>query len=340
MLIQRISRQKCLRQAAAQFKKITWTSPTQARQLHHVPVLDHEAALRENGIPGLLSPGAFDMAWTEYQGSMIEKLSAITAGTTREHMSVHDITLETARDPLMANTFNYASMAWNNHFFFNGMFTDPNPDANRPLPNSTLHALLTRRFSSLDTLRAEFLSTARATFGPAFVWLVYHPITRKQNTQFSILTTYLAGSPHSGAHWRVQSEDMNTQNVGSARAQGLGEFSAAAMAARQQMGSTGAPGIAGSSANAGWWSQSEARGRKVALGGIDSTPLLCVNTWEHVWMWDWGVRNKGKFLEAWWDRIDWEKVSQRMSLPEPSRVGETQAGMDRVFDSEFGKRAA
>lgn len=36
-------------------------------------------------------------------------------------MSVHDIILETARDPLMANTFNYASMAWNNHFFFNGI---------------------------------------------------------------------------------------------------------------------------------------------------------------------------------------------------------------------------
>jgi superoxide dismutase, Fe-Mn family len=32
------------------------------------------------GVPGLLSPQGFDMAWTQYQGLMLEKLSSLTAG--------------------------------------------------------------------------------------------------------------------------------------------------------------------------------------------------------------------------------------------------------------------
>jgi Fe-Mn family superoxide dismutase len=32
------------------------------------------------GVPGLLSPAGFDMAWTQYQSLMLEKLSNLTAG--------------------------------------------------------------------------------------------------------------------------------------------------------------------------------------------------------------------------------------------------------------------
>lgn len=43
-------------------------------------------------------------------------------------------------------------------------------------------------------------------------------------------------------------------------------------------------------------------------GGADIVPVLCVNTWEHVWQWDWGVGGKDAFLRKWFDRIDWEIV--------------------------------
>ena len=34
-----------------------------------------------NGVPGLLSPAGFDIAWTQYQGLMVEKLNNLIAGT-------------------------------------------------------------------------------------------------------------------------------------------------------------------------------------------------------------------------------------------------------------------
>src|SRR5438034_8780394 len=50
--------------------------------------------------------------------------------------------------------------------------------------------------------------------------------------------------------------------------------------------------------------------RVLAPGGIDIHPILCVNTWEHVWLRDWGVGGKAGFLEAWWDKVNWEEVAQ------------------------------
>jgi hypothetical protein len=48
------------------------------RSLHNVPPLTHD--FRESGIPEFLSPAGFDMAWTQYQSLMVEKLNVLTAG--------------------------------------------------------------------------------------------------------------------------------------------------------------------------------------------------------------------------------------------------------------------
>jgi hypothetical protein len=47
------------------------------RSLHSVPPLTHNF---QEGVPGLLSPNGFDMAWTQYQNLMVEKLNVLTAG--------------------------------------------------------------------------------------------------------------------------------------------------------------------------------------------------------------------------------------------------------------------
>lgn len=47
------------------------------RSLHHVPPLTHDF---RNGITEFLSPEGFDIAWTQYQGLMVEKLNVLTAG--------------------------------------------------------------------------------------------------------------------------------------------------------------------------------------------------------------------------------------------------------------------
>ena len=40
-------------------------------------------------------------------------------------------------------------------------------------------------------------------------------------------------------------------------------------------------------------------------GSFSLEVLFGVNTWEHVWLRDYGVHGKEQFLGRWWDRIDW-----------------------------------
>lgn len=166
-------------------------------------------------------------------------------------------------------------MAFNNHFFFRGLSTDPNLVS---APSAELMPLITRSFTSLETLQETMLLTADAMFGPGFVWLVQNPDTRDQ--PLKILTTYIAGSPLAGAHNRKQAVDLNTESPES---------------------------YAGSFGNAA--KNKDAKPRK-ALGGVDVVPLLCVNTWEHVWLRDYGVAGKMRYLENWWGKIDWALVQQ------------------------------
>ena len=61
--------------------------------------------------------------------------------------------------------------------------------------------------------------------------------------------------------------------------------------------------------------------KKLAPGGQDLEVLMCVCTWEHVWLRDWGVGGKEDFLNAWWQAIDWEKVQEAIgSMDARSRV--------------------
>jgi Fe-Mn family superoxide dismutase len=205
-------------------------------------------------------------------------------GTELEDKDTKTIALLTAREPSQAPIFNYASMAHNNHFFFQGIAPQ-----GTPMP-ANLREELEAAFSSIETLRREFVITASAMFGPGFVWLVKTPA----GNDYRLLTTYLAGSPYPGAHWRAQPTDMNTLGSGGS--------------ARGFYGNKGP--ASGSSQN-------------LPPGGVNLQPLLCLNTWEHAWLMDWGVGvggNGGKmaFAEAWWDLIDWEKVAAKAGVTRPA----------------------
>jgi Fe-Mn family superoxide dismutase len=212
-----------------------------------------------------------------------QRLTVVVAGTPYENQEAKSLVIEFARDPTKAYAFNIASMAFNNHFFFRGLNAKPDVQSK---PSEDLTVQINKDFSSMDTLRETFLATAEAMFGPGFVWLV-----QTNDTTFGslrILPTYLAGSPLSGAHYRRQSHDLNTHNADSY--QELNRVGSFGAAARQQ------------------------QGPKKPLGGVDVVPLLCVNTWEHVWLQQYGVRGKREFLEAWWNRIDWDIVAQNATL--------------------------
>jgi len=203
-------------------------------------------------------------------------------------------------------------MAHNNHFFFSGL-----SPTETSIPED-LQRHLTTSFGSLATFRKTFLTHAAATFGPAFVWLVQthnpspnHPSVsgagrlgsefggaagRERQLHFRIVTTYLAGSPYPGAHWRGQGSDMNTQNLNGRTAE------------EYQRQTVVQNGFGGPGAQGGLAREAE------KFGGADIVPVMCVNTWEHVWMWDWGVQGKMPYLSKWWDRVDWSVVWGRCDV--------------------------
>lgn len=197
----------------------------------------------------------------------------------------------------MAYPWNLASMAFNNHFFFRGLNTDPNLTST---PSPELTPMINRSFTSLETLQETMLLTAEAMFGPGFVWLVQTPDAKEQ--PLKLLTTYIAGSPLSGAHYRKQPADMNTQNTES---------------------------YAGAFGPNAW--QKENKPKK-ALGGVDVIPLLCVNTWEHVWLHDYGIGGKMRFLENWWNKIDWAQVQQN-TLIESKQSQSAGQGFRQFYSS-------
>ena len=60
---------------------------------------------------------------------------------------------------------------------------------------------------------------------------------------------------------------------------------------------------------------------KIAYGGADLDILLGVNTWQHVWLMDWGVGGKKEFLEGWWNAVDWDVVEFNMQSNTTSKEG-------------------
>ena len=176
----------------------------------------------------------------------------------------------------MAFLFNYASMAHNNQLFFEGLAL-----ATRRLEDyKSLHDSLVKTFGSIETLKDTMLETAAAMFGPGFVWLVWSrgQYQAPETVGWRILTTYLAGTPYAEASQRAQDKDMNTEP-----------------AVQNTVGSFGPNSLSGR------------KERRTGLGGTLVEPMLCVNTWEHVYMTDYGF-DKRAYLEAWWKSIDWEKV--------------------------------
>lgn len=130
-------------------------------------------------------------------------------------------------------------------------------------------------------------------FGPGFVWLVKRnsgPTLGGQS--LAILNTYIAGSPYPRAHFRQQSQDWNTATTKITNRMSTAE-------------------IASFSHQAGNFGSHSIYNANLAPGGVEVEVLLGVCTWEHVWLLDHGFDGKRKYLEAVWNRIDWNVVNSR-----------------------------
>ncbi|KAL2259899.1 hypothetical protein VTK26DRAFT_6268 [Humicola hyalothermophila] len=281
----------------AQSPLLSFAQQSRSRHsLHPLRYVDDNFS--QTGIPDFMSPTAFNIAWTQYQSHLITRLNALTAGGEYENKHVKDILLLTARSPSGMDPviFNHASMMHNNEFFFKHLSLKE-----VPIPEP-LKGHLEKSFGSIETLRTEMAATAASMFGPGFVWLVKTSIPGMP-VAFKVLTTYLAGTPYPGAHWRRQDTDMNT-SVSSWQPDGV---------------AAGRSYLDRSAYGAGRPNTAAAKKVEFAPGGIDLHPVLCLNTWQHVWLWDYGfgTGDKGgkfEFAQKWWKRIDWDQVQKEANI--------------------------
>ena len=185
-------------------------------------------------------------------------------------------------------------MACNNHFFFSCL------SPKKTEPSATFKSDIEDSFSSYATLRTEMIETADAMFGPGFVWVVKD----QEVGSMKLLCTYLAGSPFPLAHYRSQQNDMATFTTKVSTADRFVK----GIEPANTVGAFGPHSAVG-------------RSNQRAPGGYNSYPILCINTWEHAYLRDYGVGGKRTYLENWWERIDWAVVAKTASVYGPERAG-------------------
>jgi Fe-Mn family superoxide dismutase len=110
-------------------------------------------------------------------------------------------------------------------------------------------------------------------FTGGFVWLVLvrdYTMRIREPAKIAILRTYGAGSPLTEAHFRRQPLEVS---------------------------------------NVPLHGHAKAIAESIKSATLDVTPLLCVSTWQHSYMTDYRIDGKDKFLEAWWEAINWDLVN-------------------------------
>lgn len=208
------------------------------------------------------------------------------SGTVDDGIPARDLAFKYAHDASHAAIFNYASMAGNNHFFFERL----HPTGTQP--SSSFLSDIKESFDSFETLKTEMIETADAMFGNGFVWLFKEDSTGL----LRVLCTYNAGSPWPQAHYRLQNRDMATEyaQLGRNRAE------------QQRLSIVN--NRAGKFGN-----HSRPPGQPVTpFGALVGGPILCVGVWQHMYLRDYGVGigQKRRYLENWWNQIDWGMVEQ------------------------------
>ncbi|KAI5204757.1 manganese and iron superoxide dismutase [Aureobasidium subglaciale] len=258
-----------------------------SRSLHEVPNLLYKEEFENNGVAGFLAPKSFDTAYNQNMAHLIERLNTATAGTEYETATTKQLILSMARNPTYAAVFAAASMAHNTHFFFDSL--SPSLETNQLEQYPQLQEALIKSFGSIKVLRNTMLSMANSMTGPGFTWLIQakkHSSSAAGNTsslpEYRLLNTYNAGTPYPEAMLRQQSVDQS--------------------------------GTAGYTGSAGSFGSSSSRARdspKIPPGTELITPILCVSTWEHCYLPEYGVAGKKQYLKEWWKSINWNAVDNR-----------------------------
>lgn len=313
MMIQRSS---CGRLASA----LRW-SPSQSatgmrRTLHSVADLKNVDV--SQGIPGLYSAKGLSAAWTEVQAHSVKELnSAIQARSNEggnaelENLSVVNlVALSKAFSTFDSRIAYHAGQIYNNEFQMAGLLSESkgpnsfnkNDSASRNDDVKRVEYTESRNATIDISTTVQYNSVADALKGDEESML-HRLILRQFESEVSfreLFLTQAASTFSSGYTWLVHNNQdqklylMNTYGWGVPPL-----FSTRELNSLRNMKKDG--GVVTSGGNIG-----------TANDRLDSViPLLNVSVWQHAYLHDYGVFGKRKYLENFWNSINWKHVENR-----------------------------
>lgn len=262
-----------------------------------------ESLSQSNGLPGLLSPEGLKNAWFDRAELFVKKLNVLTAQT--DQLPLETIIHDSAKSLTKREIWNYASLLYNLKFSMSGLHECSSllptkatrkdllktPELslkyeNEPLStgNETLHQALIQSFGSIIEFRSLLLNSNKAISGDGFTWLVARKVKGLEISnsihfdKLFILNTYNAGSP------------FNANKVGYMK----------------QMESK----IDGTKSTDSY----KSAGDSLVYRDISYIPLLAIDSSPKVWLHDYGVFGKDKYLERVWEGINWDIVQSRLPI--------------------------
>lgn len=278
------------------------------RALHTVPEMHH--LNKETGIPGLLSPKGLDIAWFQYQQHLVNQLNQLTQNTGLEDLTAFQIIQELPNNrevdlsqPGPRILYQIAAQVYNNEFFFQSLkestransakVAEPTAeelrfvDISKTVQNTSADLSGVANAAAVDAAAAAASSSAFTGTNPSFS--VESPVTTFENYIRSSFDSFLSFRElfvnkadamfGAGNVWLVQDpvERMlfvvNTYNSGTPFDKKL---------------------------------------RPPSEMESSLVPLLNMNTWEHVYLHDYGFSGKRRFIENAFDCINWSVVLERM----------------------------
>lgn len=280
------------------------------------------------GVPGLLSPAGLDVAWTQYQTFLVDKLNSLVESSA-DNLTLYELARNTDHNPDLAEINFYASQAYNNEFFFSSLKPSANRDADvgpptpvdatrvdtatalahNPLPEPALHEdplNSTAQPSSAVSPEAQQRAAFRAAINDSF----------DSDVAFRELLLSRANATFGNGYvWLVQAASQGGPyggrlGGGATPSGGLflvNTYNAGTPFAKQPLETQELR--ANSEAAQGMVAE---RDRPPAL-----RPLLNINAWQHAYLTDYGVAGKRKYLENLFDCIDWNVLAKRLLPKHP-----------------------
>lgn len=251
-----------------------------SRKLHTVPEIPH--IRKGDGIEGLLSAEGVDIAWFQYQQYVVDQLNQLSQGTSAENLTPYQIIHQTRDSHELAALHYFACQAYNNQFFFESIRDSSNPDAevSSRIPSRDdadwrkVDISPTVANTPSDALGAG-KSSIMAMISDSFDSMLAfrEQMLNRSSAMFGNGYTWLVATENNSLHV------LNTYNHGTPFRQ--------------------SPDNSLSNGNFGTDMRS-------------LVPLLSLNTWQHVYLTDYGVTGKRKFLENAFDCLDWSVMLKRL----------------------------